>query len=127
MELDRLRDADFVKFKSSGQSREKQPDGSILEASDGSIDDVLKHSITLCHVLEADGADSLPKGSSRSRYAAHGGFTQPVWQQQDSLTAVNGGNGENWSGVGWDAIEITFLSDERVQIRNSQLRRVRDG
>jgi hypothetical protein len=116
--FDELREADFVKFKFSGQCREKQPDGSMLEPSDGSLDDVLKHSITLCHILEADGAESFPKVSSRSKCAAQGGFTKPVPPQPDSPTAVNCGNEQNWSRVDWDAIEITFLSDERVQIRN---------
>jgi hypothetical protein len=116
--FDKLREADFVTFKLSGQCLEKQPDGSMLEPSDGPLDDVLKHSITLCHILEADGAESLSKGSSRGECAADGGFTKPVRPQRDSLTVVNCGNEENWSQVGWDAIEITFLSDERVQMRN---------
>src|SRR6516225_2028390 len=38
--FDKLREADFVKFKASRQSREKRPDGSIREVRDGSIDDV---------------------------------------------------------------------------------------
>ena len=116
--FDRLREADFVKFKLAGHSRERQPDGSMLEPRDGSIDDVVKHSITLCQVLEAECVESLPKGSSRGRRAAEGGFTKPGPPQPDSSTAVNGGNEENWSGADWGAIEILFLSDERVQIRN---------
>jgi hypothetical protein len=61
--FDRLREADFVKLKLAGHSLETQPDGSMLELRDGSIDDVVKQSITLCHVLEADCVESLPKGS----------------------------------------------------------------
>jgi hypothetical protein len=58
--FDRLREADFVRFNPVGHSLEKQPDGSMLEPNDGSIDDVVKHSITLCHLLEADCVESLP-------------------------------------------------------------------
>jgi hypothetical protein len=61
--FDQLREADFVRFKLAGHSLEKQPDGSMLEQTDGSIDDVVKHSITLCHLLEADCVESLPKGT----------------------------------------------------------------
>jgi hypothetical protein len=78
----------------------------------------VKQSITLCHVLEADCVESLPKGSGRGRRAAEGGFPKPGPPQPDSSTAVNGGNEENWSVVDWAAIEVLFLSDERVQIRN---------
>jgi hypothetical protein len=116
--FDRLREADFVKFKLAGQSIEKQPDGSMLEPRDGSLDDVVKQSITLCHVLEADCVAPPPKDSSRGRRAAEGGFTKPGPPQPDSPTTVNGGNEKNWSGADWAAIEILFLSDERVQIRN---------
>jgi hypothetical protein len=116
--FDALREADFVKFKLSGQALEKQPDGSLLELRDGSIDDVLKQSITLCHVLEAGGAESLPKDTSGRRRAAAGGFTKPGSLHPDSPTAVDGGTEVNGSGASWDAIEISFLSDERVQIRN---------
>jgi hypothetical protein len=115
--FDKLREADFVKFKLSGQCREKQSDGSMLEPRDGSIDDVVKHSITLCHILEADGVRSLPKGSSRGKCAAEGGLTKLRPAQPDSSTGANGGNEENSSGANWDDIEISFLSDERVQIR----------
>jgi hypothetical protein len=116
--FDRLREADFVKFQLTGDSLEKQPDGSMLEPRDGSIDDVVKQSITLCHVLEADCVESLPKGSSRGRRAAEGGFPKQGSPQPDSPTVANDGNEENRSGANWDAIEISFLSDERVQIRN---------
>ena len=116
--FDKLREADFVKFEFTGHSLEKQPDGSMLESKDGSIDDVVKQSITLCHILEADGVESLPKGSRRGRSAAEGGLSKPGPPQPASPTAVNGGNEENSSGANWDAIEISFLSDERVQIRN---------
>jgi hypothetical protein len=116
--FDRLREADFVKFKLAGHSLERQPDGSMLEPRDGSIDDVVKQSITLCHVLEADCVESLAKGSSCGRRAAEGGFAKPGPPQPDSSTAVNGGNQKNCSGADWATIEILFLSDERVQIRN---------
>ena len=95
--FDKLREADFVTFKLSGQCLEKQPDGSMLEPSDVPIDDVVKHSITLCHVLETDGVESLSKGSGRGGRAADGGFTKPGPPQPDSPTVVNGGNEENWS------------------------------
>jgi hypothetical protein len=116
--FDRLREADFVKFKLAVQSIEKQPDGSMLESRDGSINDVVKESITLCHVLEADGVEPLSKDSGRDTRAAEGGFTRPVPPQPESPTTVVGGKEENWSGTDWAAIEILFLSDERVQIRN---------
>jgi hypothetical protein len=114
--FDRLREADFVKFQLTGDSLEKQPDGSMLEPRDGSIDDVVKQCITLCHVLEADCLDSLPKGSSHVRRAEEG-FTKPGPPQPDSPSGINGGIEGNWSGADWAAIEVLFLSDERVQIR----------
>jgi hypothetical protein len=51
--FDELRKARFVGFKFTGKAIEKQPDGSMLESQSGSIDDVVKESITLCHLLEA--------------------------------------------------------------------------
>src|SRR5436309_1700591 len=106
--FDKLRQADFVKFEFTGHSLEKQPDGSRLELRDGSIDDVLKQSITLCHVLEADCVESLPKDSSRGKRSERGGFTKPPLLQPGSPTAVDGGTEENGSGADWDAIEISF-------------------
>jgi len=50
---DKLRKAKFTEFKLTGNAREKQPDGSVLDSEFGSIDNVVKESITLCHVLEA--------------------------------------------------------------------------
>jgi hypothetical protein len=54
--LDELRKADFVHFKLTGSSRQKQPDGTMVESESGAIEDVRNFSITLCHVLEAAAA-----------------------------------------------------------------------
>ena len=78
----------------------------------------MKQSITLCHILESDCVESLLNGSGRGKCAAEGGFRKPGPPQRDSPTAVNGGNQEDRSGADWDAIEILFLSDQRIQIRN---------
>jgi hypothetical protein len=123
--FDELRMADFVQFKLTGHSLEKQPDGSLLESRQGVIDDVVKQSITLCHVMETDSDESSPKGSSRGRQAEEGAFPKPGPLHPDSPTEVDGGTKENRSRADWDAIEISFLSDERVQIskgRNTETR-----
>ena len=51
--LDELRTADFVHFKLTGSSRQKLPDGTMVESEFGAIEDARNFSITLCHVLEA--------------------------------------------------------------------------
>ena len=51
--LDELRHADFVRFRISGAAREKLPDGTLQERESGVLEDAVKHSITLCHQLEA--------------------------------------------------------------------------
>jgi hypothetical protein len=117
--FDLLRGADFVRFQLAGDSVEQQPDGSMLESRDGSIDDVVKQSITLCHVLEAECAESLPKRSGRGTCPTGSGVSKPGPTQPNSATAVNGGDAENRSAADWTAIEIVFLSDERVQIRRA--------
>jgi hypothetical protein len=53
--FDALREADFIKFQLTDRSRQHQPDGSMIDSESGSLNDVVKHSITLCHVLEAGG------------------------------------------------------------------------
>jgi hypothetical protein len=52
--LDELRHADFVRFQISGQETEQLPDGTLRENESGVLDDAVKHSITLCHKLEAE-------------------------------------------------------------------------
>ncbi len=54
--LDELRHADFVRFRLSGSGRERLPDGTFVQHDDGVLKDVIKHSITLCHQLEAGNA-----------------------------------------------------------------------
>jgi hypothetical protein len=61
--FDELRKADFVKFKLTGRRQENQPDGSIVEQKLGLLSDIVKHSITLCHVLEAAGSQHNAKSS----------------------------------------------------------------
>ena len=47
-----LRKADFVEFELTGSGRWNKPDGTVYQWESGKIDDVVKHSITLCYVLE---------------------------------------------------------------------------
>jgi hypothetical protein len=54
--FDRLRTADFVKFRLTGAGRQRQPDRSMVDYESGVIKDIVKHSITLCHILEAGGS-----------------------------------------------------------------------
>ena len=54
--FDRLREADFVRFELNASGRQKQPDGSMVDYQAGALNDIAKHSITLCHVLEAAGS-----------------------------------------------------------------------
>jgi hypothetical protein len=68
--FDALREADFVKFKLSGEALENQPDGSMLESRSGSIRDVVKHSITLCHILETRAAGAFSKATGIGMRAA---------------------------------------------------------
>ena len=69
---DKLRKAKFTEFKLTGNAREKQPDGSVLDSEFGSIDDVVKESITLCHVLEAQ---NVPYAQACTVEASH----DPEW------------------------------------------------
>lgn len=52
--FDKLRESEFVQFQITVSSRSTRADGVVVESVSGEIDDVLKHSITLCHLLEAD-------------------------------------------------------------------------
>ena len=54
--LDELRYADFVQFRLTGKERDQLPDGTFQESESGELDDAVKHSITLCHKLEAGDA-----------------------------------------------------------------------
>jgi hypothetical protein len=54
--LDELRHADFVRFRLSGSGRDRLPDGTSVEYESGVLKDAVKHSITLCHQLEAGNA-----------------------------------------------------------------------
>jgi hypothetical protein len=51
--LEELRYADFVGFQISGDAREKLPNGTLQERESGVLTEAVKHSITLCHQLEA--------------------------------------------------------------------------
>jgi hypothetical protein len=53
---DELRHADFVRFRLSGNARDRLPDGTFVDYEFGVLKDVDKHSITLCHQLEAGNA-----------------------------------------------------------------------
>ncbi len=79
--FDELREADFVEFKLTGRALEKQPDGSMVDSEFGSLEDIVKHSITLCHVLEAEAhgrvseskvtvAESALNGASKKAFAS---------------------------------------------------------
>jgi hypothetical protein len=76
--FDELRRSDFVNFKVTGRSQAAQPDGTMIEWEFGSIDDVVRESITLCHILEAGGSESTPKGSSRDAEGIGAGLAQPA-------------------------------------------------
>src|SRR6476469_6437207 len=51
---DLLRTAGFVQFKLSGHTRQRRPDGVIVDSDSGEINDVVKESITLCYELEGE-------------------------------------------------------------------------
>ncbi|MBZ5604448.1 MAG: hypothetical protein LAO79_19265 [Acidobacteriia bacterium] len=55
--LDELRLSEVVKFRPSGTGRSLQDDGTMLEERFGHLKDVVQHSITLCHLLEAQAPD----------------------------------------------------------------------
>ena len=54
--LDELRYADFVQFQLCGSGFDRLPDGTVVEHESGVLKDAIKHSITLCHQLEAGSA-----------------------------------------------------------------------
>jgi hypothetical protein len=54
--LDELRHADFVQFQLTGKEPDQLPDGTLQESESGDLHDAVKHSITLCHKLEAGDA-----------------------------------------------------------------------
>jgi hypothetical protein len=51
--LDELRYADFVEFEFIGRATERLPDGTDTKSKSWVLKDAVKHSITLCHQLEA--------------------------------------------------------------------------
>jgi hypothetical protein len=57
--LDELRYADFVKFRITGETADTLHDGTVIHSVGGVLTDAVKHSITLCHLVEA-GAAPLP-------------------------------------------------------------------
>ncbi len=61
--FDELRKADFVAFKLTGHGLQRQPDGNTVDDEFGPLKQVVKHSITLCHVLEAEVHDGVSKPS----------------------------------------------------------------
>jgi hypothetical protein len=61
--LDALRASEFVDFRVSASGWETRPDGTVVEGESGFIDDVVKHSITLCHILEAGGLPESRTGA----------------------------------------------------------------
>ena len=65
--LDELRYADFVRFQISGSGTAKLPDGTLGHSKSGVLKDAVNHSITLCHQLEAGGADVPPKSRAGRR------------------------------------------------------------
>jgi hypothetical protein len=70
--FDEIRKADFVKYKLTGRGLEKQPNGIVVEREYGPLADVVKHSITLCHLLETGASprrlpESTPEKSVNRR------------------------------------------------------------
>jgi hypothetical protein len=57
--LDELRYADFVKFRITGETVNTLLDGTVIHSVGGVLKDPVKHSITLCHLIEA-GAAPMP-------------------------------------------------------------------
>jgi hypothetical protein len=51
--LDELRYADFVEFEFIGRATDRLPDGTYTKSKSWVLKDAVKHSITLCHQLEA--------------------------------------------------------------------------
>jgi hypothetical protein len=62
--LDELRRSSFVNFKISESARDRLPDGTYVEYESGILQDAVKHSITLCHILEAGITESSSQPSS---------------------------------------------------------------
>jgi hypothetical protein len=116
--FDRLREADFVMFKLCGDTVEQLPDGSVQESRDGSIYDVVKHSITLCHMLEAECVNPPPEGCGPRITARKGGLLTPG-SLPGSARPVGIDTEHNGNQAEWAAIQFVFLSDERVQISSS--------
>jgi hypothetical protein len=52
--LDELRYADFVEFEFIGRATDRLPDGTYTKSKSWVLKDAVKHSITLCHQLEAE-------------------------------------------------------------------------
>ena len=77
--LDELRHADFVRFRLTGSTHDRLPDGTVVEYESGVLKDAVKHSITLCHQLEAGSAPKpligrLPKEAIARLEAATAAF-----------------------------------------------------
>jgi hypothetical protein len=74
--FDRVRRADFVDDGITGWSKSKRADETYAEGPSGVIEDVVKHSITLCHLLEAEAESAVksdptaPRGHSPLRKRA---------------------------------------------------------
>lgn len=52
--FDELRKSEFVEFEITGRVSGTRSDGVRVDAETGAIEDVVEHSITLCHKLEAE-------------------------------------------------------------------------
>jgi hypothetical protein len=69
--LDELRNSKFVKFQISGSGRDRLPEGTYRDTESGVLRDAVKHSITLCWMLEAESAEPPEQGRVR-REDLHG-------------------------------------------------------
>jgi hypothetical protein len=63
--FDELRKSDFVRFTLTSHGRQKQPDGSMLDYESGALNDIVKHSITCCHFLEATVSIDQPEANEQ--------------------------------------------------------------
>lgn len=64
--FDALREADFVGFKLTGNGQYTTKDGTVANYEGGVLRDVVKHSITQCHVLEAAASTHQELGPAAS-------------------------------------------------------------
>ena len=137
--FDELRKQTFVQFRLGGTGSQLLPDGSMGESETGALRDVVKHSITLCHVLEAAATQHCDEFNQtvRGEDAAEPSSIakpqpSPATIESDSSDGVDLiTTQQSHAGVGdasrhdettprparsWDEIEIRFLSDERLQV-----------